>query len=59
MYMCIHTHKDTWDLLEWLTGCGPVSPTMAIFQWKVQDFSSCSVYEAVCLSELVFGILQL
>ena len=25
------THKRGVDLLEWLTGCGPANPTMAVY----------------------------
>lgn len=32
------------DLLEWLTGCDPASSTMAVYQRKVQESSSCSVH---------------
>lgn len=37
------------DLLEWLTSCGPAIPTMVVYQWKVQQSSSCSLREAGCL----------
>ena len=29
-----------------MAGCGPSSPTMAVYQQKVQESSSCSVHEA-------------
>lgn len=32
----------TYDLLEWLTGCGQVSPMMAAYQKKVQESSNFS-----------------
>lgn len=43
----MHTYKE--NLLEWLTDYGPASPTMAVYQWKVQESSSCSVHKAGCL----------
>ena len=40
--------------IDWLIGrltdCDPTSPTMAVYQQKVQESSSCSVHEAGCLS---------
>lgn len=39
-------------LLEWLAGCGPASPAMAIYQWKVQESSSCLFHDAGCLSSV-------
>lgn len=46
-YISIHTwtHTYIWDLLKWLTDCGPATPTMAVHQWKAQESSSCSVYK--------------
>lgn len=41
------------DVLEWFTGCGPTDPTMAAYEWKVQESSSCSVPEVGCLSWFV------
>lgn len=32
----------TYDLLEWLTGCGQASPMMAAYQKKVQESSNFS-----------------
>jgi hypothetical protein len=34
-----------WGLLEWLTGCGPASLTIAMYKVMVQESSSCSVHE--------------
>lgn len=38
------------DLLEWLISYGMTIPVIALAQWKVQEFNSCSVHEAECLS---------
>lgn len=43
-FICIYG-----DLLEWLTGCGPASPTMAVFGWKGQKYRSYSVCKVECL----------
>jgi hypothetical protein len=37
MYMYMYMYMYKGDLLEWLTGCGPASPTMAVYQPKVQE----------------------
>ena len=42
--MCVYIH------IYIFTCCGPASLTMAVDQWKVQEFSSCSVHGAGCLS---------
>ena len=47
------TDIDGGDLLEWLTGCGPVNPTMAGCEWKVHKSSSCSMRLDV---SLVFSV---
>lgn len=39
-------------LLEWLAGCGPASLAIAIYQWKVQESSSCLFHDAGCLSSV-------
>ena len=38
--------ENTYDLLEWLTGCGQASPVMAAYQKKVQDSSNFSGHNA-------------
>ena len=50
LYMHTHTnihHAHMGDLLEWLRGCGPGSPTI-INACPIS--SSCSVHESECLS---------
>lgn len=47
MYVCMYASRD---LLECLTSCGPANQTMAVYQWKVQEPSRCSVHEAGCFS---------
>lgn len=37
------------DLLGWLIGCGPGSPTTVISHQRARESASCSVHEAVCL----------
>lgn len=39
-------NECAWDLLEWLTGCGPTTTTVAFSQCKDQEPRSCSVYKA-------------
>ena len=48
------------NLLEWLTGCGQVSPTTADYPYKVQASSSSPVYKVGCLSwsSVYSGILK-
>ena len=33
---------------EWLTGCGPANPAMAVYKWK--ECSSCSAHKDAYLS---------
>lgn len=47
-YIYVYIWKGA--LLEWLTGCGPLSPKMAIYQWKVQESNSWLIYKAGYLS---------
>ena len=47
------TDIDGGDLLEWLTGCGPVNTTVAVCEWKVHKSSSCSMRLDV---SLVFSV---
>lgn len=35
MYLCVCVYMG--DLKEWITGCGPASPTEALYQWKFQN----------------------
>jgi hypothetical protein len=39
MYVCIYVYIYIYegDLLGWLTGCGPASLIMAVYQLKVQE----------------------
>lgn len=56
-----HTHTHTKGIfLEQFTGCGPASPTIAVYQWRVWEPSGCSVHVAGSLSwSLVYiGILK-
>lgn len=45
----MYAYIFTYGLLVWLTDCGPDNPRIAVFQGKLQESSSCSVYKAGCL----------
>lgn len=46
--VCVCTYIYIWDLLEWLTGCGPASPTVAVYQQK----AGCVSWSSLCLGML-------
>ena len=37
-------------IYKWFKGCGPATPIMAVYQQEIQQYSSCSVHKAGCLS---------
>lgn len=48
IYLSIYLSKG--NLLPWLTGYGPASPTMVTYQQKSQESRTCSFYKAGCLN---------
>lgn len=50
----MYRYIDIGDVFEWLIGCAPASPTVAVYQWKVQgSIVSCS---QGLMSQLVFSV---
>lgn len=51
IYVCVCAYiymGSFMGFVRMVTGCGPTSPTMTVYQWKAES-SSCSVQEAGCL----------
>lgn len=45
-----HTHTERMGFHQWLIICGPAGPAMAVYQWEIQEWTSCLLHQAGCLN---------
>lgn len=52
----MNRHIQKGHLLECFKGCGSANSRMAVYLWKAEEFSSCSIPKTGCLSSSSIGI---